>query len=168
MKIGHTAMVYGWDVIKFGSNIIIDDYVFIDVKGTFSIDDNVHISFFSTITGGADCSIGKFVTISVGSHIIMGTDDFIGDGFGNPTISDEFRNVKRAPVFIGDFVRIGANSVILPGITIGEGSTIGAGSVVTKNLDPWGVYIGNKRIKDRDKEGVLSAYNKYKLMYTIS
>jgi galactoside O-acetyltransferase len=56
---------------------------------------------------------------------------------------------------------VGANSVILPSLTIGEGVTVGANSVVTKDLDPWGVYIGNKRIADRKKNKALANYNKF-------
>lgn len=56
---------------------------------------------------------------------------------------------------------IGGNSVILPGVTIGEGASVGAGSVVTKDLEPWGVYVGNKRIGWRNKEEVLKNYKKF-------
>lgn len=47
------------------------------------------------------------------------------------------------PVRIGDDVWIGGNVVILPGVTIGEGCTIGAGSVVTKDIPPFSVAVGN-------------------------
>lgn len=47
------------------------------------------------------------------------------------------------PIRIGDDCWIGGNVVILPGVTIGEGSTIGAGSVVTKDIPPFSVAVGN-------------------------
>ena len=50
--------------------------------------------------------------------------------------------MELAPVFLGRHVIIGSGSVILPGCTIGEGSSVGALSLVTKNLDSWGVYVG--------------------------
>ena len=69
--------------------------------------------------------------------------------------------MTRAPITIGRFVVIGANSVVLPGVTIGEGAAIGAGSVVTRDLEPWGVYIGNKKIRERDREGVMKNYERF-------
>jgi galactoside O-acetyltransferase len=161
VDIGSMAMVCDLENISFGKYNVIDDFVYICLGKGMKIGNNVHISAFSTITGGEYCTLGDFSTISVGSHILTGSDDFVGWGFGNPTTSMRFRNVKRAPVFIGKFARIGANSIIMPGVTIGVGSTVGANSVVTKDLEPWGVYLGNKRIKNRDKEGVLKKYDEY-------
>ena len=56
------------------------------------------------------------------------------------------------PVIIGSDVWIGARSIILPGVTIGEGSVIAAGSVVTKSVDKYSVVGGNpaKLIKYRE------------------
>ena len=102
-----------------------------------------------------------FSCLSWGARIFTGTDDFTGSGFGNSTVPEEYRNTRRAPVNIGRFVIVGANSVILPGVTIGEGATVGANSVVSKNLDPWGVYLGNKKHSERDKDGVLANHEKF-------
>jgi galactoside O-acetyltransferase len=147
--------IVGVENIEFGQNIIIDDFTLIYATAPIKIRDYVHIGCFTSITGGASLFIDEFVAISQGCRILTGTDDFVGWGFGNSTIDEKYRNTKRLPVRIGKFSIIGANSVILPGVTIGEGCAIGAGSVVTKNLEPWGVYIGNKRIKNRNKEGIL-------------
>lgn len=55
------------------------------------------------------------------------------------------------PVVIEDYVWIGARAIILPGVTIGEGAVIGAGSVVTKDVPAFKIAVGNpaKVIKDR-------------------
>jgi len=51
--------------------------------------------------------------------------------------------VGKAPVSIGDKCWIGAKSIILKGVRIGEGAIVGAGSVVTKNVPPWTIVAGN-------------------------
>jgi acetyltransferase-like isoleucine patch superfamily enzyme len=58
------------------------------------------------------------------------------------------------PVIIEDHVWIGARAIILPGVTIGEGAVIGAGSVVTKSIAPYSIAVGNpaKVIKTRNRD----------------
>jgi acetyltransferase-like isoleucine patch superfamily enzyme len=58
---------------------------------------------------------------------------------GHPTSLD----LKEEPVVIRDDVLIGCNSVVLKGVTIGEGAVVGAGSVVTTDVPPWTVVAGN-------------------------
>lgn len=47
------------------------------------------------------------------------------------------------PITIGEDCWFGGNCIVLPGVTIGRGSTVGAGSVVTKNVPPYSVVVGN-------------------------
>ena len=51
--------------------------------------------------------------------------------------------VSRGGVTIEDFVQIGENCVVLPGVTIGRGTIVGAGAIVTKDLPPYCVAAGN-------------------------
>jgi galactoside O-acetyltransferase len=92
---------------------------------------------------------------------LTGTDDFKDWGFGNSTVPEKFRNVTRKPIHIGKFCIVGANSVVLPGVKIGEGAMVGANSVVTRDLEPWGIYVGNKRISERNKAGVQKNYEDF-------
>lgn len=144
-----------------GTNSIIDPFVFFAMGKILLIKNNVHIGAFCSITGGETCIIESFSSMAIGSRIFTGSDDYTGWGFGNSTVPEKYRNIKRGPVKIERFVIIGSNSVILPGVTVGEGTSIGANSVITKNLEPWGVYIGNRRVKDRDKEEIIKNFNKY-------
>jgi len=153
--------IIGIENIEFGKNIIIDDFVLIYAKEKMKIGDYVHIANFSSITGGNSLQIGNYAAVSQGCRILTATDDFKDFGFGNSTVANKFRNITSAPISIGDFCVIGANSVILPGVTIGEGATVGANSVVTKDLDPWGIYIGNKKIGERNKAEVLKTYERF-------
>jgi len=161
VKIYETAKIIGLENIDFSSNIIIDDFVFIYARNKIKIGNYVHIGSFSSIAGGEELVMEDFSGLSHGCRVFTGTEDFKGWGFGNPTIPERYRNVTRSPIHIGRFAVVGANSVILPGVTIGEGVTVAANSVVTKNLDPWGVYSGNRRIAERDRVGVLSNYDRF-------
>ncbi len=153
--------IIGLENIEFGRDVLIDDFVLLYAKKKMRIGNHVHIACFTSITGGEELEMGDFSTVSQGCRVLTATDDFKGWGFGNSTVPERWRNTTRLPIHIGRFCIVGANSVVLPGVTIGEGTTVGAGSVVTRDLDPWGVYIGNRRIAERNKKGVLATYEKY-------
>lgn len=161
VKTFELTKIIGIENIEFGINIIIDDFVLIYAKKKIKIGNFVHIANFTSITGGDNLTIGNFAAISQGTRVLTATDDFKDFGFGNSTISNNFRNITSGPIIISDYCIVGANSVVLPGVTIGEGATVGANSVVTRDLEPWGIYIGNKRIGTRNKEEVLINYNKF-------
>jgi galactoside O-acetyltransferase len=153
--------VLGIENIDFGQHIIIDDFAFVYATTPMKIGNYVHIACFASVVGGADLVLEDFVAISHGSRILTGTDDFKDWGFGNSTVPLKYRNVTRKPIRIGKFCIVGANSVVLPGVTLGEGAMVGANSVVTKDLAPWGVYVGNKRIAERNKVSVLENYENF-------
>jgi len=77
-------------------------------------------------------TVGKKAVISQGSYICTGTHDYTKEGFPLYTL----------PITIGDNVWIAADSFIHPGVTIGNGSVIGARSVVTKDMPEWMVCSG--------------------------
>lgn len=161
VKTFELSKIIGIENIDFGEYVIIDDFTLIYAKDKIKIGNYVHIASFSSITGGAAVTLEDFSAISQGCRILTATDDFKSFGFGNSTINNKYRNIEQAPIHIGKFAVIGANSVILPGVTIGEGATVGANSVVTRDLGPWGVYIGNKRVAERDKESVYKNYQAF-------
>lgn len=72
-------------------------------------------------------------------------------------VASRRQNIEYAkPVVIGDDCWIGGHSVILPGVTIGEGCTVAASSVVTKDVPAWSVVMGSparvvKKVKPLDK-----------------
>ncbi len=154
--------IIGIENIDFGKYVIIDDYVLIYAKEKIKLGNYVHIASFTSISGGGEFVMEDFTAISSGCRIVTATDDFKDGGFGNSTVALEFRNIKTAKIHIEKFAIIGGNSVILPGVTIGEGASVGACSVVTKDLEPWGIYVGNRRIGWRNKDEVLKNYEKFK------
>lgn len=124
----------------------------VQLTATDSFDDQ---RFSPRIIIGDNCSIGDFshVTaineIRLGNNVRMGKNILITDN--SHGVSDEsllgiapnFRPlVSKGPVIIGDNVWIGAKSSIMPGVRIGKGAIIGAGSVVTKDIPPYAVAAG--------------------------
>jgi len=156
--------IIGIENIDFGKYVIIDDFVLIYAKEKITIGNHVHIASFTSVSGGGEFVMEDFTAISSGCRIVTGTDDFKQGGFGNSTVTNEFRNVTMGKVHICKFAIVGGNSVILPNVTIGEGASVAAGSVITKDLEPWGIYVGNRRIGWRDKEEVLKNYEKFKAL----
>lgn len=151
----------GVEHIQFGEHVIIDDFVLIYARERMQIGSFVHIASFTSISGSGPFSMGDFSGLSSGCRILTGSDDFRDWGFGNPTIADKFRNLEMAPVSIKRFSVVGANSVVLPGVTIGEGVAVAANSLVTKDLKPWGIYLGNRRIGERNRDGVLKSFKDF-------
>lgn len=157
-----TARVIGGENIRLGDPVIIDDFAFVYAKAPLRIGDYVHLAVSSSVIAVAEVDIGDFAAVSHGARVLSATDDFKAWGFGNSTVPFEFRNVKAAPIRIGRFCIVGANAVVLPGVTIGEGATVGACSVVTRDLAPWGVYVGNRRIAERDRDAVLGNFARFR------
>ena len=82
---------------------------------------------------GSYCQIAQFCTLVTTNHTTE-TAKYMRDA---PL------NISKASITIEDDVWIGANSVILPGVTIGRGAVIGAGFVVTKDVAPYTICAGN-------------------------
>jgi acetyltransferase-like isoleucine patch superfamily enzyme len=91
--------------------------------------------------------IGAYTMLANNVSIIGGDHQYRRAGV--PIIFSSRAETKET--VIGKDVWIGAYSIIMAGIVIGDGTIIAAGSVVTKNLDPYSIYGGNpaKKIKDR-------------------
>jgi acetyltransferase-like isoleucine patch superfamily enzyme len=104
------------------------------------------IGAFSCLLGYGHLRIGNYVTIS--DHCsIMAYNHIFSDK--NMRIMDQ--GVEKQQIIIEDDVWIGSNSVVLPGVRIGQGSVIGAGSVVSKDIEPYSITAGNpaRVVKER-------------------
>ena len=155
------ARIIGRENVVFGDPVLVDDFALIIAREPIIVGNHVHIGAFSSVSGGERVEFGDFSGLSHGVRVFTGSEDFTDWGFGNPTVPSEFRNTTRAPVVIGRFCVIGANAVVLPGVTIGEGATVSAGTVVSRDLEPWGVYVGNRRVWDRNRDGVLENHQRF-------
>jgi galactoside O-acetyltransferase len=104
--------------------------------------------------GDEGIRLDDFSGLAYYSNIFTRSDDYSGKTMTNPTIPDKYKNIKKAPIYIGKHSIVGTNSTVFPGVEIAEGCSIGAYSLVTKSTKPWKVYFGipAKPIKERKKD----------------
>ncbi|MGL4459305.1 MAG: acyltransferase [Plesiomonas shigelloides] len=153
--ISDKASIYGAHRIKIGNNVRIDDFcVLSSGEGGIEIGNYVHIAVFALLIGAGKIAISDFAGVSSRVSIYSSNDDYSGRYLTNPTVPAEYTNVTHADVTLGKHVIIGSGSVVLPGITLHEGVAVGALSLVTKDCEAFGVYIGSpaKRIKSRKRD----------------
>jgi len=123
----------------------------------FEIGDLTTIESYCTINNGSgDVILGNRVRVGIGSVIIgpviMGNGSGLGQhvfvagfnhGYEDASKNSSVQPLTIRPVIIEEEAHIGANSVVVAGVTIGKRSQIGAGSVVTKDVPPFSVVAGN-------------------------
>ncbi|RZN20145.1 MULTISPECIES: acyltransferase [unclassified Escherichia] len=153
VKISSKASIYNSENIEIGDNSRIDDFCLL--SGKVTVGKNVHIAAFCNIAGGIEgVTLGDFSGLAYGCHVFSQSDDYTGRTMTNPTIPKKFKKEIIKQVVIGKHVIIGTNSLVFPGVTIEEGCSVGAMTMVTKSTKPWGCYFGipAKRIKERKKD----------------
>lgn len=153
VKISRYALFFGEENISIGDNSRIDD--FCRLSGNITLGDYVHIAAYAAIfAGDAGVTMEDYSTISSRVLVYAQSDEYLGKGMTNPTIPDEYKQVISKRVTIGKHVVIGAASVVLPGVTIAEGTSCGSMSLVNKDTEPWYLYYGIpiKKQRERNRE----------------
>jgi acetyltransferase-like isoleucine patch superfamily enzyme len=132
-----------------GTGSIIEGNLFFECENSsISIGENTYIGSSSVISS-EKIDIGSDVLISWGCTIVDHNSHSLDFQKRKNDVKDWFigtkdwSNVVRKPIFIRNNSWIGFNSIILKGVTIGEGAIVGAGSVVTKDVPPYTIVAGN-------------------------
>jgi galactoside O-acetyltransferase len=155
VKVSSKASFHNPGNISIGDYSRIDDFCVISAgDGGIEIGRNVHIAVFVALIGAGKIIISDFAGISARTSIYSSNDDYSGKFLTGPTVPSKYTNVTKGEVFIGKHVVVGAGSIILPNVSIGEGSAIGALSLVTENCLPFSIYLGipARRTKERLKK----------------
>jgi len=150
--ISDKASFHGASRISLGDSVRIDDFCVLSAgEGGITIGNHVHVACFSSLIGRESITLGDFSGISSRVSIYSSSDDYSGEAMTNPTVPEEFTRVDNRPVFVGRHCIIGAGSVILPGVKIGDGAAIGALSLINKDCTPFTVYSGvpARRVSER-------------------
>lgn len=155
VRIAKNCTIIGIENIEIGNNVRIDGYCSIIASGNgwLKLGSYIHIGGYCLLSAVDGIQMDDFSGLSQGVRIYSGTDDYSGEYLTNPTVPEKYKCITRGAVILGRHVIIGSGSVVLPEVSIGEGASVGALSLVNKNLESWGVFFGCpvKRLKDRSK-----------------
>jgi dTDP-4-amino-4,6-dideoxy-D-glucose acyltransferase len=154
VSVSDRASIYGAPRIALGSHVRIDDFSILSAGAEgIRIGSYIHIACYCSLIGKALIEVGDLSTLSSRVTVYSSSDDYTGAGLTNPMLPLQYRRVTDAPVRIGRHVIVGSGSVILPGVTIGEGAAVGALTLVNRSLDPFALYAGvpARRLRDRSK-----------------
>lgn len=121
---------------SLGDYSVIESFACINnAVGDVIIGDHTRIGLHNTIIGpvtiGSHVNLAQGITVTALNHNFEDSDKRIDE-----------QGVSTTPVIIEDDIWIGANAVILPGVTIGNHSVVAAGAIVTKNVPPHSLVAG--------------------------
>ena len=160
--ISRFARFYHPERISIGNNVRIDDFCIFSAGSSISIGDYIHIACYVSMIGEGDISLGDYCSISGRVSIYSSTDDYTGLGMTNPTIPSMFTYVKSAPVVLHRHCIVGCGSVVLPGVTMYEGVSVAAMTLVKNDCEAESIYSGipAKKVAKR-----LQRYHKMELKF---
>lgn len=137
--------------ISIGNNVSFDQRLRLDTIDEF-FDDKFtpEIRIGNNVSIQKDCHIGAINKIIIGNNVLLASKVYISDHSHGETTADAIklppaqrRLYSKGPVIIEDNVWLGEGVVVLPGVTIGENSIVGANAVVTKSIPRNCVAGGN-------------------------
>ena len=139
------------EMIKIGSGSRIDAFCKLEGGEGIFIGQGVHIASMAHLNiGGGKLTIGDFACVSAGGKIITGTNDI--DALSCSAVAPKnMMRITRGKVRLSRWSIVFCNAIVLPGVTLGEGAVLGAGSVATEDIPPWEVWAGNpaRRLRSR-------------------
>jgi acetyltransferase-like isoleucine patch superfamily enzyme len=156
VRIAKHCTIIGLENVAIADDVRIDPYTTIIATngGSLTIGSNVHIGGYCHLSCGEGLRLGDFSGLSQGVRVYTRTDDYSGKSLTNPTVPPAYVRALGGPVTIGRHAIIGAGTVVLPRLTIAEGCSVGAMSLVKEDLEAWGVYAGcpARRLKSRSQD----------------
>ena len=163
--IGKTVRIRYPELVEIGDNVIIDDFTYISTQ--LKIHSYVHIASGCKLIGGKKSFIEMYEFSTLAPNVVLaaGSDDYIA-GIATPLIPDHYKgNMEIGKIIIRKHSIVGTGSVVLPNVNFNEGASVGALSLVKKNLEAWYLYAGIpvRKIKLRDKHSILDLEKKFLL-----
>ena len=138
--LSRNAIIYNPANISIGHDVRIDDFAIL--SGNIKIGSFIHIAQGCKLYGASSITMEDFSGLSADVRIYSTSDDYSGGSLTNPMVPSEYKKTMLAPVHIMRHAIVGANSTILPGVTISDGCAIGAHSLIKEDTIAWGIYAG--------------------------
>ncbi|MFL0807745.1 MAG: acyltransferase [Oceanobacter sp.] len=144
--------------------IFVKNYIIVRKGGEIS-----NMVLFGDVELNGDCSnlkVGSESFLGTGTHLALHDRIVIGKNVvlnnnvcvftASHSLSDQKWRMYSKPVYIGDYAWVASGATILPGVRIGKGAVVGAGSVVRSDVPDYGIAIGNPAevLKGRRVEGL--------------
>lgn len=142
VAISDRCSIYGAAAIRIGDHVRIDDFAILTANDPVVIGSYVHIAAFAFLSGQFGIVLEDFGSVSPRATLLSGNDDFSGQWLPGPLVPRELRNPQGGRIHLGRHSLVGAHSVVLPGVSFGEGAVVGSLSLVKESLAPWGIYAG--------------------------
>lgn len=128
--------------VSLGDSCSLEHGVYFNCAGGYRPEVAVSLGEGCFIGSGCEFNITSRITVGKNTLIASGSR-FIDHNHGTAMDADiKLQEQVELPITIGANVWIGANSIVLKGVTVGDGAIIAAGSVVTKPVEPFAVYAG--------------------------
>jgi len=159
-SLGHDVIIHervtlvGIENISIGSHVRIDPDVILLATGPLTIGCYTHIAAGVFIAAKAGFEMKNFANIAHGARIYTINDDYSGEHLMGPTIPAELLSLSPGAVLMEEHANVGAGAIVLPGVTLAEGSVLGALSLIGRSTEPWTMYGGvpAKPIKERRRD----------------
>lgn len=151
VKVWSLAKIINPEFAVLGDECRILDFAFVDAKESFVLGKYSIVCWHCVIEGHAHVTIGNRCFIGPGSKLLGSTYEFNGY-YTNEHLPEKTHATKYGDIIISDDAYLGANCVVMPGVTIGEGAVVGSNAFVNKDLEPWGIYVGAPARKIGERE----------------
>ena len=132
----------GIENISIGSHVRIDPDVILLATGPLTIGCYTHIAAGGFIAAKAGFEMKNFANIAHGARIYTINDDYSGEHLMGPTVPADLLSLSPGAVLMQEHAIIGAGAIVLPGVTLAEGSVLGALSLIDRSTEPWTIYGG--------------------------
>jgi dTDP-4-amino-4,6-dideoxy-D-glucose acyltransferase len=157
--IGKTVRIRYPNLVEIGDNCIIDDFTYISTG--LKLEQYTHIAAGCKLIGGPKCRVqmGRFSTLAPNVVLSAGSDDYDA-GIATPFVPEKYKGeAEYGEIVLGHHCIVGAASVVLPNVTFGDGASVGALSLVKRDLKKWILYAGipAREIRRRNRKAILKA-----------
>ena len=158
VKISSDARIYCPENIEIGNNVRIDDFTTLSAhNGKIILENFIFIARNCHLSGRFGIIMHDFSGMAANTVLYSASDDYSGEFMTAQAIPQNYTSIRGGIIDIGKHVIIGSASIIIGGCKIEEGCSIGSMSLVNRDIDAWGIYVGIpvKKIKQRKKDLLL-------------